>query len=344
MPPVVHAAAPAHAPDAAADAALPLDLLARICSFLPPGDAVLTVPRLNKALAAAAAPRVAAVRAEAQAAKDAPNQECVIFKNGRFPFGVEIPSIPLWALQEAWPQLQGRQRTRAAGRAAFHGDLAVLSWALLRPLDLAMHAAQGVCEAAAAGGQLEALECARALGCPWDGWTCKAAAKSGQLAVLQWARTQQPPCPWGVDTCVAAAEGGHLAVLQWLRAQKPPCPWERETCSAAAWDGQLAVLQWLRAQQPPCPWDGWTCARAAQSGQLAVLQWARAQQPPCPWNEDTCSMAAQSGHLAVLQWARAQQPPCPWDARGCFMATRRDEDHATAEWIRAQAALEGAAL
>jgi hypothetical protein len=57
MPLAAPAAAPAHAPAAAA--ALPHELLARICSILPPGDAILTAPRVSKALAAAVAPRVA---------------------------------------------------------------------------------------------------------------------------------------------------------------------------------------------------------------------------------------------------------------------------------------------
>ena len=227
---------------------LPHDLLARICSLLPPGDAILTVPRLNKALAAAAAPRVAELRKVA-----ALQEEALRVVWGPRARDYQCFSIPLWALQEAWPQLTRYQRAQAAARAACHGDLATLRWALPQRDDYG----NLFCAAAAAGGQLEALQCARASGCAWDD-----------------------------GTCTEATGGGHLA-----------------------------VLQWARAQQPPCPWDGWTC-----------------------------SMAAQNGHLAVLQWARAQQPPCPWDARGCFMATRRDEDHATAEWIRAQAALEGAAL
>jgi hypothetical protein len=135
-------------------------------------------------------------------------------------------SIPLWALQEAWPQLDGLQRKRAAIRAAFHGDLAVLRWAMPRLANT--YGMKAVCEAAAAGGQLDALQCALELGCPWNLSTCTAAARAGHLAVLQWARAQQPPCPWSERTCIAAAGGGHLAVLQWLRAQQPPCPWDVE--------------------------------------------------------------------------------------------------------------------
>ncbi|GBF96372.1 hypothetical protein Rsub_09171 [Raphidocelis subcapitata] len=325
MPPIPDATAPAQS-DAAA-AALPNDLQAHVCSLLPIGDAVLTVSRLNKAMAAAVAPRRANAR-EVVADVEIWHDELT---------RCQFLSIPLWALQEAWPQLGERQRTHAAARAALHGDLAAVRWALLR-LPQA-DAAASVCEAAAASGQLEALQCALALGCPWDKQICRAAADWGRLAVLQWARAQQPPCPWDERTCEAAAKRGHLAVLQWAHAQQPPCPWDRRTCEAAAWHGHLAVLQWARAQQPPCPWDEGTCLGAAFGGHLAVLQWARAQQPPRPWDEESCMYAAMGGHLAVLQWARAQDPPCPWDEHTTAWS---GED--TIEWLRAQAALEGVAL
>ena len=267
MPPTTRAAARAR--NAAAAAALPPHLLARVLSFLPPGDAILTVPRLSKALAAEWAPRVAELREEAAAARArvGPN---------RF-VALETFSIPLWALQEAWPQLEQRQRVRAAERAAFHGDLDAMRWSLLRRRDYFV----AYCAAAAAGGQLEALQCVRVRGCAW------------QLKVPN----------WDVSTSVAAASGGHLAVLQWGRAQRPPCPWDGETCQEAASGGHLAVLQWARAQQPPCPWNEWTCITAACGGHLAVLQWARAQQPPCPWDVAQCFYAASD--RAVFDWVQA---------------------------------------
>jgi hypothetical protein len=299
MPLPAHAAEPAHG---AAAAALPHDLVARVCSFLPPGDAILTVPRVSKALAAAVAPRAAELRAEVEASVTK------AWNDLRFAF--RSFSIPLWALQEAWPELRDEQRKCAAARAAFHGDLATLRWALpQRDDDGALF-----CIAAAAGGQLEALQYTRALGCAWH--------------------SESPHWRWGRNACQAAARTGQLAVLQWLRAQEPPCPWEEGTCSAAAQSGFLAVLQWLRAQEPPCPWDERTCRAAASDGHLAVLQWARAQQPPCPWDEETCWGAAHIGHLAVLQWACAQQPPCPWNAWICADTAA---DQATAQWIRMQA-------
>ena len=50
------------------------------------------------------------------------------------------------------------------------------------------------CRYAAHEGYLEALQWARANGCPWDEYTCSYAAKCGQLGVLQWARANG--CPW----------------------------------------------------------------------------------------------------------------------------------------------------
>jgi hypothetical protein len=213
------------------------------------------------AWAAAAAPRVADVRAEAAAVEGEVWIDELV--------GLEYFSVPLWALQRAWWRLRGRQRTRAAARAAFHGDLAVLRWALAKLSATGAH----YCDAAAAGGQLEALQYVRTLGYPWDAWSCSAAAAGGHLAVLQWMHAQEPPCRWDEWTCSGATRGGHLAVLQWVRTQEPPCPWDEETCSAAAEGGHLRVLQWARAQEPPCPWDAKECLHAAGRGKVA--RWIR---------------------------------------------------------------------
>ncbi|GBF88232.1 hypothetical protein Rsub_00944 [Raphidocelis subcapitata] len=312
--------------DEAGHGALPHRLLLRICALLPPGGMIFTVPRLSKALAAWAAPQRAQLRAELRAA-------VALHASDRMSLGkpaIEAFSAPLWALQEAWPALTGEQQALAAERAAFHGDVAALGWVLPR---LARRS-RCICEAAAAGGQLEALQCARQHGCPW-GATSARAAMSGQLAVLQWALAQEPPCPSNEHICDVAALGGQLAVLQWARAQDPPYPWDEGTCRFAARYGCLAVLQWARAQEPPCPWDETACSRAALGGHLAVLQWARAQDPPCPWDEVTCRAAGEGGHLAVLQWARAQDPPCPWDELTCEAAAKHGH-LAMLQWARAQ--------
>ena len=104
-----------------------------------------------------------------------------------------------------------------------------------------------LCEAAARGGNLEALKLLRDKDTPWDAETCAGAAQSGHLEVLQWLRANG--CPWKERTCGQAAMNGHLEVLQWARANG--CPWDESTCSAAALGGHLEVLQWARANGAP---------------------------------------------------------------------------------------------
>ena len=45
------------------------------------------------------------------------------------------------------------------------------------------------CEDAARNGHLDALQRARANGCPWNAWTCARAAENGHLEVLQWVKS-----------------------------------------------------------------------------------------------------------------------------------------------------------
>ena len=175
-----------------------------------------------------------------------------------------------------------------------------------------------LCEAAARGGNLEALKLLRDKDTPWDAETCAGAAQSGHLEVLQWVRANG--CPWKERTCTYAALGGHLEVLQWARANGCPC--NKETCSNAAFGGHLEVLQWARANG--CPWDEETCVGAAEGGQLEVLSSARANG--CPWNEWTCEMAVKGGHLELLQWARANG--CPWNRN-----TRKYASGSVMEWV-----------
>ena len=186
-------------------ASLPDELRARIFALLPPGDEILTVPRICKALAAATAPRVARLRQglvlKMMTARHR-NVEAYIGLSlnpvGMLPsFDTELFSIPLWALQEAWPRLQPYRRLFVVSRAAFHGHLAVLQWALPQLANTGDRAY--ACMAAAAGGQLEALQWVHALGCslPWQ--TCDVAAKGGHLACCSGCVPRSRPAP-GVRT------------------------------------------------------------------------------------------------------------------------------------------------
>ena len=86
---------------------------------------------------------------------------------------------------------------------AYHGDLDLLRWAVLRPWCPALTA--HVCEEAALGGELGVLQWARANGCEWDSEVCRAAAGGGHLAVLRWAR--ENGCEWDFEATTEAAGG-----------------------------------------------------------------------------------------------------------------------------------------
>lgn len=179
--------------------------------------------------------------------------------------------------------------TKGAIEAALHGRVAVLHLFLERGCDK-----RKICSAAAGAGHLDALQLARANGCPWSVGTCEIAARNGHLAVLEWAHVNE--CPWNAGTCAAAAEGGHLAVLQYARDRN--CPWLESTYNAAVKGGHLEVLRWVRDNG--CDTTT-TCDTAAKKGDLKMLQ--KARDRGCHWNETTCAIAAANGNLELLQWA-----------------------------------------
>ncbi|KAL6069907.1 Ankyrin repeat [Balamuthia mandrillaris] len=170
-------------------------------------------------------------------------------------------------------------------------------------------------------------------GCPLDVEVCSHSAAKGDLDMLQWARAVS--CPWDWSAClVSAAEHGHLEVLEWARKQmlererETPCYWHEEerihllrmVCNAAAENGHLLVLRWVKRRTEerncgcsrlrlPSPWDERTCLLAAMNGHLEVLQWLRSEEVACPWDKRTSQAAASTGHSQVLQWAR--EHGCP---------------------------------
>jgi hypothetical protein len=108
----------------------------------------------------------------------------------------------------------------------------------------------------------------------FDEGLCLAAAKGGQLQVLKW--LLENDCPWDERACSGAAQFGHLGVLKWSDAND--CPWDEKTCTGAAQFGHVEVLQWARANG--CPWEKRTRVCAAQGGHVEILQWARANGCP----------------------------------------------------------------
>lgn len=209
LPPSSH---PSSEPPAGA---LPPELWARVVALADPAEAALTLTRVSAAWREAAAPVAAKLRAAEARLRDERTD----------PLKRWLPRpAPLWALQEAWPRLGTTRREFAAERAAFRGDAAALRWALEHTDPWHGPAAfRRVCAAAADGGQVEALQCAQAYGCPWDAGhsnCCTSAAARGDLPMLQWARAQEPPCPWDVQGCLRSAKKKkRRLVAEWIQAQ-----------------------------------------------------------------------------------------------------------------------------
>jgi len=104
-----------------------------------------------------------------------------------------------------------------------------------------------VTAAAAAGGQLKALQWLRARGCPWDASCCTAAAKNGNEELLRWAI--DAGCPFQRKACFVEAK-------QQLRKSEHFCQQQR-----------LTKLLWWGAQ---AKWWTWSdkCSRSGSGGKL----------------------------------------------------------------------------
>jgi hypothetical protein len=187
MPPAPwHAARPNAAASTRSRGLGNLDVLALVFSHLPPGEQCFTASRVGREWAAWAAPLAGALRAQATEAGE----------RGGALAALPLFSLPLWMMQEAWPRLTLPQQRCAAARAARHGDLESLRWALTQP-QIALSPA--ICTAAAAGGHLAALRAARAAGCAWGSEVCRLAAAGGHLELLRWAMDEG--CAWDGQAC-----------------------------------------------------------------------------------------------------------------------------------------------
>jgi len=187
---------------------------------------------------------------------------------------------------------------RIIAAAAAHGQLDAIEWCARRSYPLGYMATEN----AARAGQLPALQMLHHLRCPWDSACLAAAAKAGHLHVLSWARAQG--CPWDADIIFAAAIHGHVHVLQWAASNDylTECC---TVCTVAAGAGQLNVLRWAHARG--CALSKSACTAAASGGHLNCLQWLH--EHGCPWDEETCAQAAQRNHSDILRWAQAHGCP-----------------------------------
>jgi hypothetical protein len=188
--------------------------------------------------------------------------------------------------------------------AASSGRLGVLEWA--RGVDCGWDV-RGCFMKAAHGGHVHVMRWMREqdeADCPWDVSVCDAAASGGNLPALQWVRGEG--CPWHVSSlCFNAGMSGNEAMLAWLTAEG--CEFDMWTAAGAARKGRDNLL--LLLQQRGSPFDETACVMAAEGGHLGTLQWLREQG--CPWGVETCDAAAEKGHVAVLRWAFEEG--CPFD-------------------------------
>ncbi len=204
-----------------------------------------------------------------------------------------------------------------------------------------------LCTIAAANGQLEILQWARANRYTWDektfsgavyhpdvfawAWangcpidkkaTVINAAASGNLEVLKFFIAEE----FDIDMssiCREAARNGHLNILKWIYVYAGSS-WDR-ICGFNVWDvagekGDLNILDWIKTKDP----NGYDIASiGASSGNLEVIKWAIDNRcyrigPECV---ETATAAAKGGHLTVLQWLKTQG--FAWSAITCSCAAR----------------------
>lgn len=148
--------------------------------------------------------------------------------------------------------------------AARHGFIELLLWGFNNSVELD----SSICEWAARGGSLGALQLARKFNCPWDVWTCITAAKYGHLHVLKWAVSQK--CPWDNRVCSKAAKYGRLEMIQW--AHLNGCPWDIQTTYMAATYGQTEIFKF--AVLNGCKWKrAHVLQIASHYGYQDIIDW-----------------------------------------------------------------------
>jgi hypothetical protein len=177
--------------------------------------------------------------------------------------------------------------------------------------------------AAAALGQLHALQLLRSRGTPFTAEAFAAAARAGRIDCLQllWAGD----CAVNPEACAAAAGAGNLSVLQWLRARSPPCPWDEATCAGAAGAGHLSVLQWAAAAGCPCGEKTLHAAIAAR--RVDAIRWLCVDQGVGRQEQRACVLKEALRHCDAAMLKLARELDVPFEARLRGMALRCREKH-----------------
>lgn len=219
------------------------ELLFQIFERLPTSVQCLTVSMVGKQWRQRAAEKLAAVEAEWKQFQPENGLMCSNFLCKRLP----LYQLPTWWVKREWHGLGVGQQQQVMRHAAYYGNMDTLAFAFRSGFPLV----DGVTRAAAAGGQLTALQWARAHGAARGKLVCTYVARNGYLSAMQWARLHG--CEWDKETCLAAA-----------RERGAP-GWDEWTCYFAAFNGDLPMLQWSREQ-------GWQCVRMWPAAWRRVIQ------------------------------------------------------------------------
>ena len=217
--------------------------------------------------------------------------------------------------------------------AARCGHVALLATEKYGPPCACVLEARGryICDAAADGGSIAALEWAVAHGYGLTSRTVEVAARRGNVATLTWLLGSG--CPVAQPSAFeAAAHSGSVATLDTLA----------RSCEADTWytyflweeavkSGSVPVLEWLerhaaRSGYQPAS-EVLTCAHAARWGNLDVLKWLRSRG--CDWDDwesgSPYFWVADNGDLAMLKWCK--ENGCPRKGynllSGAFVLTAR---------------------
>ncbi|KXZ47243.1 hypothetical protein GPECTOR_37g249 [Gonium pectorale] len=234
---------------------------------------------------------------------------------------------PDWAAKVEWLEACGCPRSAKAARQAAacapgSPDAAArLPWLRSRGYPLDRRAAEGAVHSGNAAALQYLLAGAAPEGSRHSASAATAAAAVGDLAALQTVCA----AGWRVDARRAgllAAAGGHVAVLAWLveALGEEAVGLDSDLLNGAAGAGSVELLAWLRERG--CEWDGRTFAHAARSGCEAALEWLAERGCPMPDDCGPYGDAVLAGDLATASCLR--RLGCPWgDGDGAAAALAR---------------------
>jgi hypothetical protein len=200
------------------------------------------------------------------------------------------------------PRLIGQYGTRS-------GSISMLNW--LKETDLCNCKGSECTTAAAAAGQLAALQYLINNNCEWDeDYIACYAASSGSIDVMTWLR-QQPDIVIDAEAMSFAAGAGHIAMCQYLRSSG--CNWDTSACAAAAGTDHLDVLRWLRDNG--CPWNvREVCLKAASNEFINIHEYVIEQDEVLGTEllTDALNLAGSRNKLQAAQ--RLRQHGAQWPA------------------------------